>query len=222
MIAVWMMLLSGCFAAGCGNGREELILADETSETEETSEKKQEDLPVSVTPEVRQSAEDSDESITVSEIPEEIYVDVCGAVVSPGVYRLDQGSRVFQAIEAAGGMQEEAASSAVNQAQPVSDGQQIYVPTQEEVEQGNISVNASSGTQTQEGQQQSAEDGKINLNTADTETLKTLSGVGDSKAQAIVAWREENGGFSSIEDIMQVPGIKESTFAKIKDKIAVE
>ena len=84
-----------------------------------------------------------------------------------------------------------------------------------------MNLPSDAGQQT-EGTQENAESGKINLNTADTETLKTLSGIGDAKAQAIIAWREENGSFSSIEDIMQVPGIKESTFTKIKDKIAVE
>ena len=97
----------------------------------------------------------------------------------------------------------------------------IYVPTQEEADQGTVNLPSDAGQQT-EGTQENAESGKINLNTADTETLKTLSGIGDAKAQAIIAWREENGSFSSIEDIMQVPGIKESTFTKIKDKIAVE
>ena len=64
--------------------------------------------------------------------------------------------------------------------------------------------------------------GLVNLNTADIQTLKTLSGIGDSKAQAILAYREEHGGFSSIEEVMQVPGIKESIFSKIKDKIEVK
>ena len=69
---------------------------------------------------------------------------------------------------------------------------------------------------------QPEESGKVNLNTADAAALQTLSGIGESKAQAILAYREEHGGFSSIEELMDVPGIKENTFIKIKDKIAVE
>ncbi len=108
----------------------------------------------------------------------------------------------------------------VNQAQPLSDGQQVYVPTVQEAEEGSFvpAVPETTGT----GESMGTEDGIVNLNTADAETLKTLSGIGDSKAQAILAYREEHGGFSSIEEIMQVPGIKESTFSMIKDKIAVK
>lgn len=150
---------------------------------------------------------------------EMIFVDVCGAVMNPGVYELDGSSRVFQAIEAAGGFLPEAAASAVNQAQPVSDGQQIYVPTQEEAEEGALPAAiqpADPGSETTDA------NGVVNINTADAAALKSLSGIGDAKAQAILTYREEHGFFSSIEEIMQVPGIKESTFSAIKDKIAVK
>lgn len=162
----------------------------------------------------------ADEIPSVTPEPQEIFVDVCGAVKQPGVYELSSDSRVFQAIEAAGGMTEEASGISVNQAQPLSDGQQVYVPTVQEAEEGNL-VPAATEAQGA-GNSTATEDGIVNLNTADAETLKTLSGIGDSKAQAILAYREEHGGFSSIEEIMQVPGIKESTFAMIKDKIAVK
>ena len=152
--------------------------------------------------------------------PQEIFVDVCGAVNQPGVYKMDSDSRVFQAIEAAGGMREDASGISVNQAQPLCDGQQIYVPTVQEAEDG-MAVPVSSEMQETEDNT-TAEEGLVNLNTADAQTLKTLSGIGDSKAQAILAYREEHGSFSSIEEIMQVPGIKESTFSRIKDKIAVK
>lgn len=162
----------------------------------------------------------TDEIPSVAPEPQEIFVDVCGAVNQPGVYEMDPDSRVFQAIEAAGGMTEEASGISVNQAQPLSDGQQVYVPTVQEAEEGSFvpAVPETTGT----GESMGTEDGIVNLNTADAETLKTLSGIGDSKAQAILAYREEHGGFSSIEEIMQVPGIKESTFSMIKDKIAVK
>ena len=123
------------------------------------------------------------------------------------------------AIEAAGRFLPEAAASAVNQAQPVSDGQQIYVPTQEEAEEGALPAAiqpADPGSETTDA------NGVVNINTADASALKSLSGIGDAKAQAILTYREEHGFFSSIEEIMQVPGIKESTFSAIKDKIAVK
>ena len=218
-----MMILLCIFISGCGREKEELLLTEQTQNTEKVFQDKQQDRSdKNTTSEAQKSSgEDTVEIPTVTEPPTEIYVDVCGAVSAPGVYKLDSDSRVFQAIEAAGGMLPEAAGASVNQAQPVSDGQQIYVPTQEEADQGTVDLPSEAGQQA-DGTQENAESGKINLNTADTETLKTLSGIGDAKAQAIIAWREENGSFSSIEDIMQVPGIKESTFTKIKDKIAVE
>ena len=174
-----------------------------------------------------------------SEIPETIYVDICGAVTSPGVYELPSGSRVFQAIEKAGGYLPEAAASYLNRAKGLSDGQQIYVPTQEEVDSQTIPLTqdetaqdgvvqegtAQTGTaadNTADGTETTQAGQRINLNTADVSQLSTLTGVGESKALAIIAYREENGPFTSIEDIMNVPGIKEGTYEKIKDKIAIE
>lgn len=174
-----------------------------------------------------------------TEAPQKIFVDVCGAVASPGVYELDEGSRIFQAVDAAGGYLPEAASDYLNKARSLDDGQQIYVPTQEEVEAGPEEILAkrpeisdltgntagdSAGEQnsrlseTEAGQGQL--DDRIDLNTADAALLSTLSGIGQSKAEAIIAYRQEHGGFASIEEIMNVEGIKEGTFSKIKDKIS--
>ena len=168
-----------------------------------------------------------------SEIPETIYVDICGAVTSPGVYELPSGSRVFQAIEKAGGYLPEAAASYLNRAKGLSDGQQIYVPTQAEVDSQMLQVTENGQEATSEtvpgnnnGEESAGEntgtDQKINLNTADVSQLTTLTGVGESNALAIIAYREENGPFTSTEDIMNVPGIKEGTYEKIKDKIAIK
>lgn len=148
----------------------------------------------------------------ISELPKEIFVDVCGAVKNPGVYSMSPDSRVFQAVEAAGGFLPEAAANMINQALPLSDGQQIYVPTTEEAEETKLNPTAEANE----------DSGKVNLNTADSEILQTLTGIGAAKAQAILAYREEHGGFSSVEELMNVPGIKESTFSNIKDKIVVE
>lgn len=159
-----------------------------------------------------------------------IYVDVCGAVVNPGVFQLAAGSRVFQAIEAAGGYLPEAALTCVNRAGVLTDGQQLYILTQEEMERQGLDLaemakasdgqmNGSAGTGQNTGM--AAQDNRININTADEAQLTTLTGIGATRAQAIIAYREENGPFAAIEDIMNVQGIKEGTFAKIKDEIVV-
>lgn len=137
-----------------------------------------------------------------------IYVQVSGAVVSPGVYELPEGSRVFEAIELAGGLTQEADAGQMNQAQVLSDGQMIYVMRQgESVEEGESEAES--------------EDGKVNLNTATEEELMTLPGIGQAKAKSIIVWREENGDFTRIEDLMEIEGIKDGVFSKIKDSIKV-
>lgn len=137
-----------------------------------------------------------------------IYVQVSGAVASPGVYELPEGSRVFEAIELAGGILENADAGQMNQAEVLSDGEMIYVRSQGEAEtEGALKVQQ--------------EDGKVNLNTATEEQLMTLPGIGQAKAKSIIAWREENGNFSKIEDLMEIEGIKEGVFSKIKDSIKV-
>ena len=165
--------------------------------------------------------------------PEMIYVDVCGAVANPGVFQLAAGSRVFQAIEAAGGYLPEAVQNCVNRAGVLTDGQQLYILTQEEMERQGLDpaemagasdgqMNGSAGTGQNTGiAAQAQQDNRININTADEAQLTTLTGIGATRAQAIIAYREENGPFVAIEDIMNVQGIKEGTFAKIKDEIVV-
>lgn len=158
----------------------------------------------------------------ITEPPEkkEIYVDVCGAVAEPGVFCLPEGSRVFQALEAAGGFLPEAAENYVNRAKGLSDGEQIYIPTEEEALTMERTEDVSSeDSGVPEAGTENA--GKVNLNTADETELCTLTGIGISKARAIIAYREENGPFVSIEDLMKVDGIKEGTFHKIKDEIVV-
>ena len=143
-----------------------------------------------------------------------IVVYVCGEVLHPGVYELDTGARVVQAIQKAGGFTESADDEFWNQAELVSDGQKIYVPTKEEaadLAQTGKSQNSISGSE-----------GKVNLNTASLQELMTLSGIGQSRAEAILKYREKNGGFKSIEEIQKVEGIKEGVFEKIKDDIIVD
>ena len=164
-----------------------------------------------------------------------IYVQILGAVKYPGVYELPEGSRVFQVIEKAGGVTEDADCGILNQAQKVGDGQMIRILTREEAaaqkaaqeaagqavlpqeivgqEQNNVQSGTASGA--------SLEDDRVDLNTATKEQLMTLPGIGESKAQSIIAWRQDHGSFQKIEDLMEIEGIKEGVFSKIKDSVKV-
>ena len=141
------------------------------------------------------------------------FVHICGQVKEPGVYELPEGSRVYEAVEAAGGFTEEAAAEALNLAEKIMDGMKITVYDREEartLEASGTSEGGGPGSR-----------GLVNLNTASKEALMTLSGIGESKAEDIIRYREESGGFKKIEDIMKVPGIKNAGFQKIKDRITV-
>lgn len=138
-----------------------------------------------------------------------IQVYVCGAVMCPGVVTIPEGSRVEVALNAAGGFSEEADESSVNLADWVADGQMLYFPTEEEAEQSLA-------------EEETREKGLVNINTADVKQLCTLPGIGESRAADIIAFREENGDFASCEEIMQVTGIKESIYEKMRDKIVVK
>lgn len=137
-----------------------------------------------------------------------IYVHVCGAVNEPCVVELPVGSRGEDAVLAAGGFRADAALEAVNLAGKLEDGMQLYIPTMEEA-------------QTARESRQEAEGALVDINRADAARLCTLPGIGEARAAAIIAYREANGLFGRPEDIMQVPGIKESAYEKIKDKITV-
>lgn len=151
------------------------------------------------------------------EQPQEICVHVCGAVVNPGVYQLPLGSRLYEAVAAAGGLREDAEDTSLNQASVVEDGQQIYVPTREEVASGAFGGANSESS----GDSDAMAEGKVNINTADKEQLMTLRGIGESKAAAIIHYRETHGDFQSIEELMQIDGIKEGVFQKIRDMIKI-
>jgi competence protein ComEA len=128
------------------------------------------------------------------------------------IYELASGARVFQAIELAGGMLEEAAQDAVNQAELLDDGQQLVIPTKEEL----LILE-----EEQKQEQAAVSDGRVDINTADEAELCTIPGIGQVRAERIVAYRTEHGPFQAIEDIMQVSGIKSGLYEKIKDRIKV-
>lgn len=171
-------------------------------------------------PEISESEiPDSGQSSVQEETTDTVFVQVSGAVRSPGVYELPAGSRVFEAIQSAGGMTDDAAADSVNQAVEVSDGDMIVLCTLQEWEQAKSQQTELIGGDLS-GPTQEA-DGRININTADVTQLCTIPGIGESRAQSIVTYREQNGAFGAVEDIMKVSGIKDGLFQKIKDKIKV-
>lgn len=142
------------------------------------------------------------------ETSDTIFMQVDGAVMVPGVYELPANSRIAALIEAAGGLREDASRKSINQAAFVEDGQQIYVLSVEEEANKTLCDEENLA-------------GKVNINTADKERLMSLPGVGEAKANSIILYREEHGRFSSIEELMNITGIKQGVFNKMKDQITV-
>ena len=146
---------------------------------------------------------------------EEVVVDIKGEIDSPGVYQLKEGSRIIDVIEKAGGLLTEADTTSVNFAQLVTDQMVIYIPKEGEenpINQINMSGNENSSSQ---------DDKQIDINKAEKEELMLLNGIGSSKADSIIAYREEQGLFQTIEEIKNVSGIGDATFEKLKDAITV-
>ena len=160
-------------------------------------------------------------------------VHICGAVSAPGVYELPAGSRIIDAVEAGGGFLPEADEACCNLAEEIVDGCQIYIMTKSEScadgqteKKAGIQTSPDSDMQTTDRNVRSnsapaLENGLVNLNTADVAALMTLPGIGESRAKAIISYREQHGAFAQIEDIMKISGIKQAAFSKIKDKITV-
>lgn len=148
-----------------------------------------------------------------------LLVYVCGEVVNPGVYELPAGARVCDAVDAAGGFTGKASRDYWNLAELLTDGQMISFPTEEEAaERKKHDTQASADPAFTNPKT----DGKVNINTADVKQLQRLSGIGQTRAEAIVAYRDENGAFAKAEDIMKVSGIKNALFEKMRDDITVD
>jgi len=156
-----------------------------------------------------------------------VYVHVCGAVKKPAVYSLPEGSRVCDAIAKAGGLTEDAADDYVNQARFLNDGERVYIHNKAELsdlsasqyaagQPVNHTGNGPNGSDAQTGGQERL---PVNINTAGISELTTLPGIGESRAESIIAYREAHGAFSKIEDIMKISGIKGAAYEKIKDRI---
>ena len=146
---------------------------------------------------------------------ETIKVYVTGEVKNQGVIELEQGSRIVDAIEKAGGQTEEANLKNVNIAYELEDGQKIYIPNKSEENTNEITDDGITGID-------SKENDTIDINKADEKELQELNGIGESLASSIIKYREDNGKFKNIEDLKNVPGIGESKFSNIKEKIKVK
>ena len=168
-----------------------------------------------------------------SEEAKTLVVHICGAVSAPGVYELPAGSRIIDAVEAGGGFLPEAEEACCNLAEEIVDGCQIYIMTKSEScadgqteKKAGIQTSPDSDMQMTDRNVRSnsttaLDNGLVNLNTADVAALMTLPGIGESRAKAIISYREQHGAFAKIEDIMKISGIKQAAFSKIKDKITV-
>ena len=149
-----------------------------------------------------------------------IFVHVAGEVKNPGMVELGANERVAKAIELAGGATENAQLDSINLAKKCEDGEQITVPSKVTAESSGTASSDSSSSQASSASSSSS-NGKVNINTADATGLQQISGIGPSKAQKIIAYREQNGKFKSVEDLTNVSGIGEKTLASIKDQICV-
>lgn len=197
-------LISLCMC-GCDNGNVKFIESTVTASSEELDESS--DIEDISNKEEVSSKEDVD-------ITNTYLVYVCGAVNEPGVYELESSSIKQDALILAGGLIEGASTTYVNLAEPICDGEQIYFPLEEELEQSYNPLYEEENNSSNSG-------GLVNINTASKDVLMSISGIGESKATDIIAYRESNGEFLTIEDIMNVPGIKEGMFNKMKDFITV-
>ena len=160
---------------------------------------------------IEQEQEVVTEQVTEDEPKKILYIYVCGQVQKPGVYTLPEGSRIYDVLVLAGGFTENAATDYWNQVRILQDGEMIYVPSKEEVKDRVLEDEAADKINT----------GKVNINTASKEALMTLPGVGETKARAILAYRQEKGPFTTLEELKNVEGIKDAVFSKIKDLIEI-
>lgn len=149
---------------------------------------------------------------------ETVKVDIKGAINNPGVYTVRAGERVIDIIDRAGGLMNDADAAKVNLSQKVADEMVIYIP---KLGEENIPIDMIGTTSSSTSSSESS-DGKVNINIADIAALDTLPGIGPSKAEAIIEYRETNGPFQTVEDLMNISGIGEKTFEKLKDKVTVK
>lgn len=200
--------------SGCG--RDKAILIDSQNDKDTTVESIEESLQESITDISSENEEKNIEEIKLinDNINQEIAVYVCGAVLNEGVYYLPSGSIKMDALNLAGGFLPEASTSYVNLAEKVEEGEKIYIPYEDEVDTSLYKEDLG-------GQENAETSGKININKATVDELTNLPGIGKSRAEAIVEYRNSCGTFASIEDIKLVSGIKSGVYDQIKEYICV-
>ena len=181
-----------------------IFIEENVSEIDTNDESKSKDVLESV---------EGVKSNTINLNKNKIVAEIKGEVVKPDVYTLNEGSIIRDLIEAAGGLTPEADISNINRAKELSNHELIIIK--------NINDEVSQEEVENEIQSIEADDGKININTADINKLKEIPGIGDVKANSIIIYRESNGNFKSIEDLKNVDGIGEKTFEKIKNNIKI-
>lgn len=229
---IWKRIFSGllliilwCSLAGCG--KEEGISLEEITDDAQTEQDSVQKKEADDKEDSAKTEKDEDRSETDFESGV-LSVYVCGAVHTPGVYELPAGSRLYQAVDAAGGMLEDADQNYLNLAMELTDGMKLQVPTKEEALAGTVAGEWTEIDEQMFGERSadsketdSGTAGLVNINTADAALLMTLPGIGEAKAKSIIAYREEKGAFKKIEDIMNITGIKQAVYDKIKSAICV-
>ena len=249
-------LLAACFLCGCTKKEEVFLLREEAvpeaavrqEAATENGEANRADEDGAPPPTQEDDAAFRKAGVSAEEMSAEsspLCVHVCGAVNMPGVYELPAGSRVYAAVQAAGGFTADAEQNYVNQAQPLTDGVKLVIPTVEEAakaeggetaaeggrqncdaaEQENrevLQIGIVGGEESPEGEAAERTHKKININTAAKQELCEIPGVGETRAAAIISYRESHGRFAAPEDIMKVNGIKEGMYNKIKESICVD
>ncbi len=197
-----VVLLICCFTFYNAFGSTELEISKSSDEIGSTDE-----------PTANAVNEDEDKS------PEKICVHVGGCVVNPGMYEIDSPARIAQAIDAAGGLTEDASIDSINLASSVEDGQQIIVKSIDEISKGDVA--SASGNGDISNSTGDSTSGKVNINTANATELQTVSGIGPAKAKKIIDYRTSNGPFKSIDDLTKISGIGEKTLESLKDSLCV-
>ena len=225
-VCVMCVFLFALFApvllCGCASARDEVTMAlgKEDSTAQESADRDRSDDNMTEVSFSDQTANAAGVNAVGSEQPQ-VYIYVCGVVELPGVYSLKQGSRLYEAVELAGGLTADADENCLNMAREITDGEQVVILTQEEaLEQKEAGTYTGMSGAAAQGAA-APDSGLVNINTATVSELTTVSGIGESRAQAIVDYREKNGSFGSIDEIKKVDGIKDGLFSKIKDKITI-
>lgn len=237
-------LIAACMLTGCAQkdkllselSREDAPVKDETVKMEDAKEAVPDTVQQGAGAENAPNEKRKEDAKKVESLAEakNIYVHVCGAVNSPGVYELQEGSRFYEAVEMAGGFADGASQDYLNMAALLADGSRLEIPTQKEIAERNEAAKKGgeqeeysyytipSTSLTEAETVKAASDGLVNINTADIAGLCALPGIGEGRAKAIIEYREKQGGFQKKEDIMQVSGIGEKMYARMEAYLTTE